>query len=75
MKNLKAKIFRYIANNYWLYFYLLMPIEILTFYFAFEYLEGKYQILVSFVICAAILAYLFCLEYAVNKKEQSGFVV
>ena len=70
---MKAKIFAHIANNYWLYFFILMPIEILFLYFVIKYLDGKYQILAGFVICCVIFAYLFCLEYAVNKKEQSGF--
>ena len=70
---MKAKIFGHIANNYWLYFYILAPVEVLALYLVFEYLEGKYQILVGFAICSVILAYLFCLEYAVNKKEQSSF--
>ena len=72
-EEMKAKIFAHIANNYWLYFYILMPIEILALWFIIECLDSKYQILAGFVICSAILAYLFCLEYAVNKKEQSGF--
>lgn len=50
-----------------------MPIEILFLYFVIKYLDGKYQIFAGFVICCVIFAYLFCLEYAVNKKEQSGF--
>ena len=70
---MKAKIFGHIANNYWLYFYILMPFEILALWFAIEYLDSKHQILDSFVICGVIFAYLFCLEYAVNKKEQSSF--
>ena len=72
---MKAKIFAHIANNYWLYFFIIMPIEMLALFYIIEYLDSKYQILAIFAICSVIFAYLFCLEYAVNKKEQSGFVV
>ena len=70
---MKAKIFTHIANNYWLYFYFLVPIEILVVWLSIEYLDSKHQILAIFAICSVIFAYLFCLEYAVNKKEQSSF--
>ena len=70
---MKAKIFGHIANNYWLYFYFLMPIEILALWFTIECLDSKHQILAILAICGVIFVYLFCLEYAINRKEQSNF--
>ena len=70
---MKAKIFTHIANNYWLYFFIIMPIEMLALFYIIEYLDSKHQILAIFVVCSVIFAYLFCLEYAINKKKQSNF--